>query len=249
MKTSPQNVRAGHDRWVVSYADIMTLLLALFATLYAASRVDAGKLDAAQPVAESPRAAAGVPEALQPEPIDPSAQPADTPQPNPAMPFGAPDNLAALQQRLQLELARDLELARAELSRDVRGLIVSLPERATFRSASADVTPEARELLARLSVSLAPLPNMVRIEGHTDDRPIQTSRFASNWELSIARAAAVVQLLITEQEFQPERLSAAGYGEFHPRVPNDTPENRSRNRRIDLVVEDSFDPASRSTSR
>jgi chemotaxis protein MotB len=217
MKALPPGVRSGHDRWVVSYADLMTLLLALFATLYAASRVDAGKLEAAKAVVEAP-------------------------QPDPVEPFVAPDHLAALQQRLQSELAHDLELTRAELSRDVRGLIVSLPERATFGSASAEVTPQARDLLARLSLSLAPLPNMVRIEGHTDDRPIRTTRFGSNWELSIARAAAVVQLLIEEQDFQPERLSAAGYGEFHPRVPNDTPENRSRNRRIDLVVEDSLDP-------
>ncbi len=241
MKPVPPGVRSGYDRWVVSYADIMTLLLALFATLYAASRVDAGKLEADKPVAEVTEAD-GFPIPTQPEPIDPSAQPAETPQPEPAEPYVAPDNLAALQQRLESELARDLELARAELSRDVRGLIVSLPERATFRSASAEVTPEARDLLARLSLSLAPLPNMIRIEGHTDDRPIRTSRFSSNWELSIARAAAVVQLLIREQEFQPERLSAAGYGEFHPRVPNDTPDNRSRNRRIDLLVEDSLDP-------
>ena len=233
MKVQPPGVRSGHDRWVVSYADLMTLLLALFATLYAASRVDAEKLEAAEAVTESA----------------PAEVPQPNPQPDPVEPFVAPDNLAALQQRLQSELARDLELTRAELSRDVRGLIVSLPERATFGSASAEVTPEARDLLARLSLSLAPLPNMVRIEGHTDDRPIRTARFGSNWELSIARAAAVVQLLIEEEDFQPERLSAAGYGEFHPRVPNDTPENRARNRRIDLVVEDSLDPPLDSTSR
>ena len=234
MKPQSPGVRSGHDRWVVSYADLMTLLLALFATLYAASRVDAGKLEAAKAVTESAAA--------------------EAPEPDPVEPFVAPDNLAALQQRLQSELARDLELTRAELSRDVRGLIVSLPERATFGSASAEVTPEARDLLARLSLSLAPLPNMVRIEGHTDDRPIRTARFGSNWELSIARAAAVVQLLIEEEDFQPERLSAAGYGEFHPRVPNDTPENRSRNRRIDVVIADSavegsLDPPLDSTSR
>lgn len=224
--------RSGHDRWVISYADVMTLLLAVFATLYAAARVEAGKRDEA-------------PAALRAEQIEPSAQPSPdglTQYPAQTEVLLAEDALDALREQLQSELAHDIELTRAELSRDVRGLIVSLPEGATFRSGSADVTPEARDLLARLSVSLAPLPNMIRIEGHTDDRPIRTARFTSNWDLSIARAAAVVQLLIREQQFRPERLSAAGFGEFHPRVPNDTPENRTRNRRIDLVIEGTLDP-------
>ena len=78
--------------------------------------------------------------------------------------------------------------------------------------------------------------NQIRIEGHTDDVPIHSARFASNWELSTARATAVVQWLIEREGMTPSRLSAAGYGEFHPRVPNDSTEARARNRRVDVVI-------------
>jgi chemotaxis protein MotB len=129
-------------------------------------------------------------------------------------------------------------MQRAELSRDRRGLVMSLPERATFSTGSAEVTPAARHLLLRLGEALQPVPNTVRVEGHSDDVPIKTPLYASNWELSTARAAAVVRLLLEGNQIHPERLSAAGYAEFHPRVANDSRANRARNRRIDLVIVD-----------
>jgi chemotaxis protein MotB len=141
---------------------------------------------------------------------------------------------------LKVRLAHELEDAvrqqRLEIAIDGRGLVLSLPEEATFPVGTADVTPAARELITRLADKVAPLPNLIRVEGHTDDVPIRTPRFASNWELSTARASAVVALLIGSVGIDPARLSAAGYGEFHPRVPNSSAENRARNRRIDLVV-------------
>jgi chemotaxis protein MotB len=90
--------------------------------------------------------------------------------------------------------------------------------------------------LSQLVEKLRPSPVDVRVEGHTDDRPTRGGLFPTNWELSTARASAVVLYLITVAHFEPQRLSAAGYGEFHPRVPNDSSENRARNRRVDLVV-------------
>ena len=124
------------------------------------------------------------------------------------------------------------------MHRDARGLILSLPEEAAFAVASSDVSGEARQMVDRIAAAVAPTPNSIRIEGHTDDVPIRTSRFQSNWELSTARASAVVEYLVTTSGLAPGRLSAAGYGEFHPRVPNDTPENRAANRRIDIVILD-----------
>ena len=84
--------------------------------------------------------------------------------------------------------------------------------------------------------AVRPTSSSIRIEGHTDNVPIRTARYSSNWELSTARASAVVAYLVESSGFDPARLSAAGYGEFHPRVANDTPENRARNRRIDIVI-------------
>jgi chemotaxis protein MotB len=226
--TGQQHGRAGHDRWLVSYADLVTLLLALFTTLYAASTLDARKLE---PIATSFRTS-----------VD--ARPVPTVSPDAGKPAIVPpvELVARLKafEDLQARLARELEDAvqeqRLEIAIDGRGLVLSLPEQATFPVGTADVTPAARELITRLADKVAVLPNMIRVEGHTDDVPIRTPRFASNWELSTARASAVVALLIGSVGIDPARLSAAGYGQFHPRVPNSSAENRARNRRIDLVV-------------
>ncbi len=222
--------RAGQDRWLMSYADIMTLLLALFTTMYAASAVDATKLE--------PHDAATRPdvEAALRQPGTPPDGDGILPAATAAVVAPVPDALEALRARLAIELEQEIRLQRAELSRDARGLVMSLPERATFHTGSAEVTTEARRLLVRLAEALQPLPNPVRVEGHSDDVPIRTPRYASNWELSTARAAAVVTLLIEGHQIHPARLSAAGYAEFHPRAANDSAENRARNRRIDLVI-------------
>jgi len=227
--------RAGRDRWLVSYADLVTLLLALFTTLYAASTLDARKLD---PITTSLRTAF---DARQPAPAVVSrGKPTIVP----------PVELVSRVQEfegLKTRLARDLDDAvrahRLEITTDGRGLVISLPEQATFPVGTADVSGEARTLIGRVAATIGPLPNLVRVEGHTDDVPIRTARFASNWELSTARASAVVAYLIEHEGIDPTRLSAAGYGEFHPKVANSSPENRARNRRIDLVVLDAVGAA------
>jgi chemotaxis protein MotB len=220
--------RSGHDRWLISYADLVTLLLALFTTLYAASTIDAQKLG---PLSSSIR------EALHTSP--------DAAVPGAAPAVVAPVTVVAgappredLQLRLAQDLAEALEMDRIRMHRDARGLILSLPEEAAFAVASSDVSGEARAMIDRIAAAVAPTPNAIRIEGHTDDVPIRTSKFRSNWELSTARASAVVEYLVTTSGLAPQRLSAAGYGEFHPRVPNDSVENRAANRRIDIVILD-----------
>jgi chemotaxis protein MotB len=219
--------RGGHDRWLLSYADLVTLLLALFTTLYAASTVDAGKL---RPLETSLR------EAFDAPPMVETAAPRGAIVPPVTVVTGqtAQDEL---QLRLMNELAEALRLERVDIRRDARGLVVTLPEEAAFAIGSTDVSAEARGIIDRVASTVAPTPNAVRIEGHTDNVPIRTTRYVSNWELSTARASAVVAYLV-KTGFDPARLSAAGYGEFHPRVANDTAENRARNRRIDVVILD-----------
>jgi chemotaxis protein MotB len=204
----------------------VTLLLALFTTLYAASSVDAGKL---APLQTSLR------EAFDAPPIMETKNPTGAIVPPVTVVAGqtAQDDL---QLRLETELSEALRLQRVDMHRDARGLIVSLPQEAAFAIGSTEVSPEARYLISRVAAAVAPTLHAIRIEGHTDNVPIRTARYASNWELSTARASAVVAFLVEAAEFDPARLSAAGYGEFHPRVPNDTAENRGRNRRIDIVI-------------
>jgi chemotaxis protein MotB len=146
------------------------------------------------------------------------------------------DPLVPVQDSLRLQLDDAINDGRLELIRDSRGLVVSLPESATFSPASTEVTDGARELIARVAAIVQASGHPMRIEGHTDNVPIRTARFRSNWELSTARASTVIAFLIETLAYDPAQLSAAGYGEFHPRVPNDSVENRARNRRVDIVI-------------
>ena len=224
-RRSPE-ARAGQDRWLLSYADLVTLLLALFTTLYAASSVDARKL---APLESSLR------EAFDSPPIVDTISPHGAILPPITVVTGqtAQDDLEL---RLLQQLSEALRLQRVDIHRDVRGLVVSLPEEAAFATASTDVSAEADQVISSIAAAVGPTTAVLRIEGHTDNLPIRTDRYASNWELSTARASAVVAHLVEVEGFDPTRLSAAGYGEHHPRVPNDTPANRARNRRIDVVI-------------
>jgi chemotaxis protein MotB len=228
MRRHRRDSRASHDRWLVSYADLVTLLFAFFTTLYAASTVDAKKLT---PIASSVR------NAFDASGNGVTGHSAGESIIAPVEIVARERALDVLRTRLTHDLADALQTKRLEMVRDARGVVLSLPEQATFPVGTADPTDEARELIQRLATTLATLPNPVRVEGHTDDVPIRTARFTSNWELSTARASAVVAYLVQSGGIDPQRLSAAGYGEFHPRAPNDSPENRARNRRIDLVVQ------------
>ena len=226
--------RVGADRWLVSYADFTTLLLAFFMALYTVSDVNPAKLAAAQ---NSLRAAfeSDVPGSKDPGPRTTRA--AVSPESNDLAPRTSEpvDPMAQVRERIEKELAGAITAGQLEIGADDRGLVLSLPESATFPVASADVTAAAQAVIDRVATTLEPLEVAVRIEGHTDDTPIKTVRYSSNWELSTARASAVVARFI-DQRMDPRRLSAAGYGEFHPRASNATADGRASNRRVDVVV-------------
>jgi chemotaxis protein MotB len=215
--------RAGHDRWLVSYADLVTLLLAFFTTLYAASNLDSSKV---APLSASLQDAFA---------IESAAAPSDG-HPMPIEVAPRRHTLDDIKLTLDRQLAQDVQNHDADVSVDPRGLVVSMPDDAAFPVGSTDVSPAALGTIGRIAETVRALPNPIRIEGHTDDVPIRTSRYGSNWELSTARASAVVAYLIEHVGIAPTRLSAAGYGEFHPRVANDSPGNRARNRRIDIII-------------
>lgn len=216
---------ASRDRWLVSYADFITLLFAFFTMMYAISTVDEGKLS---------RVAVGLHQALD----APEVTSAGVKSRIPAAGVNLLDQ-ERIDPRVVLErdMAEDLRSGRMELLQDARGLVLSIPEASAFAVGSADLSESAQAAIGRLAASLRGLDSPVLIEGHTDDVPIHSARFASNWELSTARATAVVQWLIERGGLAPNRLSAAGYGEFHPRVPNDSPDARARNRRVDVVIQ------------
>jgi chemotaxis protein MotB len=204
----PHALRASGDRWLFGYADVVTLLFACFAALYAANLAPAVAADIPLPATPAP-------------PVAPAAP-------------------SALEQALQHVLGREGNLPGIEVASGVRGLTISLPEAGSFPAGRSELSAAARAVMLDLARELQALPNFIRVEGHTDDLPIHTPQFASNWELSTARATTVVRFLIEAGGLDPARLAAAGYAEYRPRVANDTPETRARNRRVDIVV---LDPA------
>jgi chemotaxis protein MotB len=145
-------------------------------------------------------------------------------------------DLSTLQSELQQALHNEMALHKVAMHRETDGLVVSLREFGFFASGSAAIKPEALPALDRIASILSIRNCRLRIEGHTDNVPIHNAQIASNWELSTARATEVIRVLIIGHRFAPERLSAAGYAEFHPVASNLTPEGRAQNRRVDIVI-------------
>jgi len=206
------------DRWVVSYADFITLLFALFTTLYAISVVDAVKLGK---FVSSLNAALGTETARQSSTVIPE--------------LGRP-----LQgyERIEYELRGVVGSFSKDINvrRDERGVIVSLGGNSLFAPGSVEVKESSLKVLAELSLIIKGIPNKVLIEGHTDNLPVRGSRYRSNWEISTLRAVSVLRLFIEKFGLPPQRFIVAGYGEYKPLRENTTPEGRAKNRRVDIVI-------------
>ena len=229
-KKHPEHVN--HERWLVSYADFITLLFAFFVVMFAVSQVDSRKVGR---FTESFSKAVGIdmfPQAGRG--LLAGASQGTLEEPEPSQTSLLPPELVNLKASLAIPEARE-ELEDVQIFRRRNELVLRLSDGFLFESGNDALEERARRVVARLAAELRGRALDVRVEGHTDDRPIRTARFRSNWDLSTARATAVVARLAAEG-IEPQRLSAAGYGEFHPIAPNDTDEGRKQNRRVDLVV-------------
>ena len=221
------------ERWLVSYADMITVLLALFIMMYAASSVNISKYHALQKsTAEalgSDPSAVTPPKAEKPDPR--VSSPPETPQPE--VPDGTLDELVT-ELRKQV---KDAGLAGViEVSREARGVVIRFSDRVLFPTGSAELTPQGKAVLTRLSPVLKKQVHPLVIEGHTDNRPIVTNQFPSNWELSTYRSTSVLHHL-TDRGIPGKRLSAAGYADTHPRTSNVSDAGRAKNRRVEIVVQ------------
>jgi chemotaxis protein MotB len=247
---------SNHERWLVSYADFITLLFAFFVVLYASAQVDqrkVGKLALAIQVAFQelgvfPASTTQIPlDTREPMPFN-TVQAIQnvkrnaelgriSPSPDSALGSASDEtDITALQLELQDALRHEIALHEIAMHRETEGLVITLREFGFFASGSATVKPEAMKALDRIASILAVRTYKLRIEGHTDNVPIHTAQRASNWELSTARATELVRILIIDHRFNPERLSAAGYAEFHPVASNLTAQGRAQNRRVDIVI-------------
>jgi chemotaxis protein MotB len=230
MRSRIFRARVSHDRWLVSYADFITLLFAFFVVLYAFARADQKKQ--AQVVQAIDKALNSMGGSSQ----ETAAQTPSSAGEEMLTPMQVKYDLGRVQHDLSLALAQQIsrKTVAMEMGRD--GLVISLREAGFFDSGSATPKPEALPTLRTIAERLGTTPYDLRIEGHTDNVPIHTAEFDSNWELSSSRATHIARLFLEMKAIPPDRLSAAGFAEFHPVASNDTAEGRAANRRVDLVV-------------
>lgn len=231
-KNAPEAHHAD-ERWVISYADLVTLLFGFFIILYATSNADAEKYklfayglgdafnvdvrtghDGGSAVLDGGRG-------LLPGPVNTGTIDRD---------------LERVKQTVEERAAGAGVAGQVIVTRQGDTIVIRLPNQLLFASASADVRPEAVSVLQVAGSVIAELPHQVRVEGHSDNVPVGTERYPTNWELSAARATAVLRYLIEKGGMNPSRATAAGYAEFRPVASNDTPEGRAANRRADIVL-------------
>ncbi len=219
---STPSPRAGRHRWLVSYADFVTLLLAVFVVLFAAERHgNASARRVSQVMAAALKAR-------------PQTAPAAEPSFAASLPGPRPDQatVAELTGQLRQEIADQDVTVRSER----RGIVVSLQEALLFPPGRADISPASYPVVEKLARILTGVPNPVRLEGHTDNTPIRNARFKNNWELSAARGIAVLELLAERYGISRDRLSVAAFAGTVPVGSNDFRDGRAHNRRVDLVI-------------
>ena len=255
-KRKKQPAHVNHERWLVSYADFITLMFAFFVVMFSSSQVDKKKIGNLALAVQVAFQELGVFNASN------TKMPLATSQPMPFSkiqmvenlkdttnlgrlvsvaeghlePSPGIDDLKSLQQQLEQALAPEIQRRAVTLNARSEHLMLSLKEIGFFDSGAAQVRPELDGALARIAAILAKHPHYLRIEGHTDNVPIHNAQFESNWELSTARATEITRRFITRYGLSPEHLAAAGYAEFHPLSSNDTAAGRAANRRVDIII-------------
>jgi chemotaxis protein MotB len=249
MKRDKQKLHASHERWLVSYADFITLMFAFFVVLYASSQTDIRKqAQVAKAINQAFKALGLFQPAANAKSIASSADQAVTPvnivlgdELSAAPSAAVKADFERMRRELEARLSNQIADHTVALHIGREGLVISLREAGFYDSGSTTPHPGAIGSIDTIVGILRPTPYDIRIEGHTDNVPIHTAEFSSNWELSTARATRMTRLFIEHFAFESRRLSAAGYAEYHPVSPNDTPEGRGQNRRVDIIVLPSID--------
>jgi chemotaxis protein MotB len=238
-----------HERWLVSYADFITLLFAFFVVMFASSQTDKSR---AKQISNSVEQALKDGKSISMAPkvlrilggtVD------DKGQGNAQMkgPGGAQraakeapnEDVVELTPSLKLltsQLKAEIDAGNVEISMEPRGLVVSLKQTAFFPSGGDIIPASSYGALEKVAKGLSMVPNPLRIEGHTDGQPIHSARFNSNWELSAARSIAMMHLMVDKFGVDEQRMGIVGLADTMPEAPNDTPEGRAKNRRVDIVI-------------
>jgi chemotaxis protein MotB len=234
--------KVSHERWLVSYADFITLLFAFFVVLYAFAKADQKRqIQVSTAIDSAFRSLSIAPGLIQTQPTNARIQSlvSDAPSSRTTELVSTKKvqaDLEHMQKDLQRRLSVQIAHRAVSIALGSDGLVISLREAGFFSSGSAIPHPETEATLRQIAEALAGTPYDVRVEGHTDTLPIHNTEFDSNWELSSARAVRITRLLLQMHTISSPQLSAAGYAEYHPIASNDTADGRAENRRVDLVV-------------
>jgi len=238
------------ERWLLSYADFITLLMVFFIIMYAMSKVDVTKYAA---MANSLSVVLNGRAMSMLDAQGPSMAQGISGQQLPEGPGQAPANQGQMEE-VKKQIQEFINSEKLEspgkdpgqtstklgdyitIIEQERGLVISFKDALLFNSGSDILNPQARGIIKQVGVALQKIPNFIRVEGHTDNLPISTAKFPSNWELSVMRASNVVHVLQSDASISPDRLSIVGYGEFRPLVNNVDSVSQSMNRRVDVVI-------------
>jgi chemotaxis protein MotB len=264
MDELPEEEKPGIPAWVVTFADLMSLLMCFFVLLLSFSEIDAqkfkqiaGELSKAfgvqreVPALEIPKGTSPIFDKFSPAPPEPTVvnqvkQTTTEERPELETLRSPTDQAieAALEETRQQQMDKILSVleqavseGKVDIAQDRHRIIIRIEEKGSFPSGSAELTWEFEGLLLDMAEVLADIPGQLTVEGHTDNVPIRTDRFASNWNLSAARAAAVANVLLAAGDIDPQRLSVKGLADTRPRVPNDNPANRAKNRRVEIIID------------
>jgi chemotaxis protein MotB len=242
---------SGAPKWMVTYSDMVTLILVFFILLFSISQIDSVKFDA---ISDSFRNRMIFDYYPSPVPMDnPTENTSNQESGKNSNEFENPtqlknandrddevsnkeDSLSSLMKEVEEYLDENKLNNVISASRTGRGVILVLQDSILFDSGEAAILDSGKPFLNKIGTLLEKIPNRVKVEGHTDSRPISNYRYPSNWELSGARASSVIRYLINENQFDQERFSSAGYGDTRPLAPNTNAGNWSKNRRVEIVI-------------
>lgn len=214
------------NQWINTYSTCITVILTFFILLFCITSKEQKKLTS---VSNTTRGTFSDNDSIS------------TKQNNVSSVIGQENQADPSQQQNIYEIVKDYVnnnsmKSDVEVQDDDMGVIIQIKDSLLFQSGKADLIPEAKTLLEKIAKLMSEMKNNIKIEGHTDNVPINTFKFESNWELSTSRAVNVLRYFIEDKKLDPKRFGAEGYGEYRPLVNNDTPENRAKNRRINIVI-------------
>ncbi|MBU3195821.1 OmpA family protein [Clostridium algidicarnis] len=231
-KDGPKVEELTGDEWIATYSDTITLLLTFFILLYSFSSVDQEKLKQISTALQSVLNGSGGVGILEF-----NMNNGDVPIVGESI---QKDNLPQAEADMYSKVKEFVDennlSSTVDIQQDERGVIIQLRDNILFESAKADIREESKSILDKINNLMDTFPNHIVVEGHTDNLAINTFKYESNWELSTARAVNVVRYFVETKGQKPARFAAAGYGEYKPMVPNDTNDNRSKNRRVNILI-------------